>query len=97
MRKRKAEGLRQDSKEEIVMAGTWLDTEVTVNQNNWVRLKNLKAYEEGVQARLASALPGSAPHPAGSPEALSWDAGVADAAAGTIDPCSAYTGQTGPI
>ena len=79
------------------MAGTWLDTETTVTPNNYPKLRLVKAYEEGVQARLASNTPGAGPHPAGSDDKAAWDAGVADAAAGTIDPSSAYRGQTGPV
>ncbi len=85
-----------DAGKGIDMAGTWLDTETTVTPNNYVRLKNVKAYEEGVQARLATNLPGASPLPPG-PQSDAWDAGVADAAAGTIDPSSAYRGQTGPV
>ena len=58
------------------MAGKWQDGVSTTV----IKLKNMKAYEEGVQARLAT-----------------WDAGVAHAAAGTIDEQSAYRGQTGPV
>lgn len=78
------------------MAGTWLDSETTVTPNNYARLKLVKAYEEGVQARLASSTPTN-PHAAGTADADAWDAGAADAAAGTIDDSSAYRGQTGPI
>ena len=74
------------------MAGTWEDGVSTTI----IKLKNMKAYEEGVQARLASNLPGTAPVPAGE-QAAAWDAGVADAAAGTIDGESAYRGLTGPV
>ena len=74
------------------MAGKFQDgvstTQVPVN--NW------RAYDEGVRARIASASPGNSPHPANSESDLAWDAGVVDAAAGTIDEQSAYTGQTGP-
>ena len=74
------------------MAGKWQDGVSTTV----IKLKNMKAYEEGVQARLASNLPGDSPLPAGE-QSAAWDAGVADAAAGTIDGQSAYTGQTGPL
>lgn len=73
------------------MAGKWQDGVSTTV----IKLKNMQAYEEGAQARLASATPGTAPVPAGE-QADAWDAGVADAAAGTIDGMSAYTGLTGP-
>lgn len=79
------------------MAGTWLDKETDVTPNNYARLKLVKAYDEGVRARLASALPGTAPFPDPSPEKDAWDAGVTDAALGTISYCSAYQGQTGPV
>ena len=74
------------------MAGKWQDgVNTTV-----IKLKNMKAYEEGVQARLASNAPGASPLPAGE-QTAAWDAGVAHAAAGTIDEQSAYRGQTGPV
>ena len=74
------------------MAGTWEDGVSTTI----IKQKNMRAYEEGVQARLASNLPGTSPLPAGE-QADAWDAGVSDAAAGTIDGQSAYRGQTGPL
>ncbi len=74
------------------MAGKWQDGVSTTV----IKLKNMKAYEEGVQARLASNLPGTSPLPPGE-QSAAWDAGVADAAAGDIDGQSAYTGQTGPL
>ena len=74
------------------MAGTWEDGVSTTI----IKQKNMRAYEEGVQARLASNLPGTSPLPAGE-QAAAWGAGVADAAAGTIDGQSAYRGQTGPL
>jgi hypothetical protein len=73
------------------MAGHWQDGVSTTV----IKLKNMQAYDEGVQARLASNAPGTSPTPAGE-QAGAWDAGVAAAAAGTIDPMSSYTGQTGP-
>ncbi len=73
------------------MAGHWQDGVSTTV----IKLKNMQAYELGVYARMASASPGTAPTPAGE-QSDAWDAGVADAAAGTIDGMSAYTGQTGP-
>ena len=54
------------------------------------------AYAEGVEARMASALPGTAPVPAGA-DADAWDRGVADAAAGTVDPCVASPDRTAPV
>jgi hypothetical protein len=73
------------------MAGTWEDGVSTTI----IKLKNMRAYEEGVQARLASNAPGTSPVPAGE-QSAAWDAGVVDAAAGTIDGESAYRGQQGP-
>ena len=74
------------------MAGKWQDGVSTTV----IKQKNMLAYEAGVQARLASNAPGDSPLPAGE-QSAAWDAGVADAAAGTIDGQSAYTGQTGPL
>ena len=73
------------------MAGKWQDGV----SNSVIKQKNMLAYEAGVQARLASNSPGTSPLPAGE-QSTAWDAGVADAAAGTIDGMSSYRGQTGP-
>lgn len=77
------------------MAGTWLDT-VAKQENNYALVKHIRAYDEGVQARLASNSPTN-PHTVGTPESDFWIEGAADAAAGEIDPSSSYRGQTGPV
>jgi len=74
------------------MAGKWQDGVSTTV----IKLKNMKAYEAGVQARMADLLPGTNPFSAGE-QADAWDAGVSDAAAGSIDPQSSYRGQQGPL
>ena len=82
------------------MAGTWLDS-TTKLPNNWKRVSNIRAYDEGAQYRLAGndvANPqADNPHPAGSSNFDAWDTGWLDAKAGTIDPSSAYRGLTGPL
>jgi hypothetical protein len=81
------------------MAGTWLDT-VGDAPNNWVRLKLVWAYDEGVRYRMGgTALERPAdnnPHASGTPENVLWATGWTDANDGTIDPSSAYRGQTAP-
>ncbi len=74
------------------MAGKWQDGVSTTV----IKLKNMKAYEAGVQARMANLVPGASPLPAGE-QTAAWDAGVSDAATGSIDPQSSYRGQQGPL
>jgi hypothetical protein len=79
------------------MAGTWLSSETTVTPNNYVRVRNMRAYEEGVQNRMVDL--GQLvdnPHPVGSPEALLWIEGWSDASGGTIDHMSSYHGDIEP-
>jgi len=89
------------------MAGTWLDTAYSVPQNNYVYVRNYRAYEEGVQYRLGGTVleRPSTDNPftamgVDDPQFINWDLGWkaahgdGDGTNGFIDPCSSYTGQT---
>ena len=74
--------------------GRWTDG---IDTNVQPHLKDVKAYAEGVEARMASATPGDSPHPADSPADLAWDQGVADAEAGEVEKHVAGWGRTAPL
>jgi hypothetical protein len=64
-------------------------------------IKNMKAYEEGVQARMNSGgdLTPPAGFPAGGEQEKCWQQGDfdADPVNDAVAACSAYRGQTGPV
>lgn len=65
------------------------------------QIKNVKAYEDGVQYRMGGTalgrpITGNPEDGVGSEYEACWDAGWNDAHAGTIEGCSAYTGETAP-
>ena len=76
------------------MAGTWLDSETTVTPNNYVRVRNMRAYEDGVQAAWDNQPLASDPHPLGTPESLLWIEGHQAAVNDTVDESSSYRGQS---
>ena len=86
------------------MAGTWLDDTGDVTFNNYVRTRNVRAYDEGVVYRMGgTALERPAadnPHPAATPENALWATGWTDAhgagngTGGTVDSSSTYRGKT---
>lgn len=78
------------------MAGKMLDG----TDNQWDQ-KTIRAYNEGVEYRMSGTaaqkpVTGNPWDGLGVPEETAWDAGYADAAAGTIDGCCAQTGLTAP-
>lgn len=75
------------------MAGKFQTGVAGYNQST---IKNWQAYEYGVKQRLLSNSPPSTPYNDKEQDAA-YQAGVLDSAAGTIDPQSSYTGQTGPV
>jgi len=82
------------------MAGTWLDDTGDITFNNYVRTRNVWAYDEGARHRMGgTALEQPAtdnPHADGTPENVLWATGWTDANGGTIDSSSAYRGKTAP-
>jgi ribosome modulation factor len=79
------------------MAGTWCDG--GSYPSNYKRIRNMRAYEEGVQARIASGSPQMPPFAPGSEQEKCWDQGEfdADPTNDSVAECSAYRGQTGPV
>ena len=74
------------------MAGK-MRTSETTNSKEDFRL--VKAYAEGVEARIASAAPVN-PHPASTPEYDAWALGMNDITTGaaSVDPCVAVGGRS---
>lgn len=72
-----------------------------VAEHNQKQLKNSRAYCEGVDWRMGGTAierPDTAnpEEGLGSEAEACWDAGYADAAAGTIEGCSNHRGETAP-
>ena len=78
----------------VAFVGVDMAGKLTDGTDFQLKLKQVKAYAEGVEARMASATPGDSPHVADTEDDAAWDRGVADAAAGTVDKCVAGWDRT---